>query len=106
AHVLNLVVDRGLESHDAPRIHANQFARSQSPLQQGAAGVDKGPPVAQQALHDEALASEQADAELALECNADADALRRREKRVLLRDEFPADVGEMNGNDLSGIGRA
>ena len=43
---------------------------------------------------------------LPLERNADADALGGREKRVLLRDEFPADVGQMNGNNLAGIRRA
>ena len=66
------------------------------PLLQRAAGVDERPAVALQALHDEALAAEQADAELALERDADADALGRGEKRVLLRDQLAADLGEMN----------
>ena len=46
------------------------------------------------------------DAELALERDADDDALRRREKRVLLRDQLAADLGQMHGDDLAGIRRA
>ena len=78
----------------------------QRPFVQRAAGVDERPAVALQALHDEALAAEQADAELALKRDADADALRRREKRVLLRDQLAADLGEVDGDDLAGIRRA
>ena len=73
---------------------------------QRAAGVDERPAVALKALHDEPLAAEQADAELPLERDADADAFRGGEKRVLLRDQLAADLGEMDGDDLPRIGRA
>src|SRR4029453_11316139 len=64
----------------------------------------KGPPVTLQALHDESFTAEKAHAQPALEGNADADALRRGEKRVLLSDQFSADLGQMHGNNLSRIG--
>ena len=82
------------------------FAGRQRPLLQRAAGVDERPAVALQALHDESLAAEQADAELALKRDADADALRRGEERVLLRDQLAAELGEMDGDDLPRIRRA
>ena len=75
-------------------------------LLERAAGVDERPAVALQPLHDEALAAEQPGAELALERDADRDALRRGEERVLLRDQLAADLGEMDRDDLAGIGRA
>ena len=46
------------------------------------------------------------DAELALKRDADADALRRREERVLLRDQLAAELGEVDRDDLSRVRRA
>jgi hypothetical protein len=82
------------------------FAAAERAFHQRAAGVDKRPAVALKALHDEALAAEQADAELPLEGDADADALGGGEKRVLLRDQLAADLGEMDRHDFPRIGRA
>ncbi len=76
---------------------------AERPLLKRAAGVDERPAVALQALHDEAFAAEQADAELALERDADRHALGGREKRVFLRDQLATDLGEMDRDDLAGI---
>ena len=63
-------------------------------------------PLALEALHDEAFAAEQTDAELALERDADAHALGGGEERVLLRHQLAADVRQVDRNDLPRIGRA
>ncbi len=76
------------------------------PLLQHPAGVHEGPAIALQALHDEALAAEQPDAEFALKRDADAHALRRGQERVFLGDELAADLGEVHGHDAAGIGCA
>ena len=55
--------------------HADHLARRQVALVKRAAGVDERPAVALEPLHDEALAAEQADAELALKGDADATPL-------------------------------
>ena len=73
---------------------------------QRAAGVHERPAVALQPLHDEAFAAEQSDAELALERDAEADALGRDEERVLLGNEFAAQLGQVHGHDLARIRRA
>src|SRR4026208_1538732 len=64
------------------------------------------PAVSLQALHNESLATEQTDSEAALECNADAHALSRRKKGILLRDQFPSDLRQMHGDDLPGRRRS
>jgi hypothetical protein len=51
--------------------------------------VHEAQAVALEALHDEALAAEQTDAELLLERDADRDAARGAEERVLLADSSP-----------------
>src|SRR5262245_15332417 len=53
AYVLNVVLDRRLERDDAARVDANQFARAKGPLLECAAGVNEGPAIALQPLHDE-----------------------------------------------------
>ena len=67
-----------------------------------AAGVDKRPAVPLQALHDEALAAEEAHPELALERDADRDPLCRRQKGILLRNQLAAEISEAHGDDLAG----
>src|SRR5688572_4461542 len=64
------------------------------------------PAISLQALHDESFASEQADTELSLESNADADALGGRKKRIFLSNQFSANLTEVDRDDLSRIGRA
>ena len=74
-------------------------------LVQHAAGVDEGEAVALQALHDEALAAEQAGADLLLEGDADRDALGGAEERVLLADQLAAELLEVHRQDAAGVGR-
>ena len=38
------------------------------------------------------------------EGDAEADPFGRAEERILLREQFAADFGEMHGNDFAGIG--
>ena len=70
-----------------------------------AAGVHEAEAVAFELLHDEPFAAEQADAELALEGDADRDALGRAEERVLLADQLPAELLQIHRQDLAGIRR-
>ena len=72
----------------------------------GAAGVHEAQAIAFELLHDEAFAAEQADADLALEGDADRDAARGAEERVLLADQVPAERLQVHRDDLAGIGRA
>ena len=68
-----------------------------------AAGVDEGQAVALQALHDEALAAEQAHADAALKRDADRHALGGAEKRVLLADQFPPERLQIHRQNLARI---
>ena len=58
--------------------------------------------VAFEALHDETLTAEEADADLLLEGNADGDSLGGAEKRVFLTNELSAHAMEIGGDDLPG----
>ena len=106
ADQLDVVLHRWLEADDAARVHAKRLARGERALQQGAAGVDKGPAVAGQPLHDETLAAEQTHPEPFLEGDADAHALGRAEKGILLHDQLAAEIGQAHRNDLAGVGCA
>ena len=75
-------------------------------LHEHPAGVDEGPAVALEPLHDEPLAAEEADAELLLEGDADAHALGGREEGVLLGDQLAAELGEVHRDDPPRVGRA
>src|SRR5690606_32661711 len=55
ADKLDVVIDTRLESHDAAGVHAQAFAGSQGAFVDRAASVEKGPAIALQPLHDEAL---------------------------------------------------
>jgi hypothetical protein len=66
--------------------------------------VHEGEPVALQPLHDEALASEQAHADLLLERDADRDALGRAQERVLLAHELAALLLQVHREDPAGVG--
>src|SRR5262245_56613197 len=84
AHELNVVGHRRLQSDQAAGIDPERLARSERLLLEHAAGVDEHPAVTGQALHDEALAAEQADAEALVECDAERHALGRAQERILL----------------------
>ena len=71
-----------------------------------AAGVHEAQAVAFELLHDEALAAEQADAELLLERDADRHAARGAEERILLADQMSAERAQIHRQDLAGIRRA
>ncbi len=66
--------------------------------------MDERQAVAGQLLQDEALAAEEAGAELLLECDADADALGGAEKRILLADHRVAVLLQIQRNDPPGVG--
>ena len=61
--------------------------------------------VALEALHDEALAAEEPDADLLLEGDADGDALGGAEERVLLADQLAPELAQVHRQDLAGVGR-
>ena len=103
---LDVVLHRRLEGHDAAGVHAQRFADAELLLDDGAARVNERPSVALQALHDEALAAEKTGADLLVERDADAHALRGAEEGILLRDQFTANLRQVNGNDLAWIRRA
>ena len=67
--------------------------------------MDHGDAVAGEALHDEALAAEEADADLLLEGDADLHALGGAEEGVLLADQFTAELVEVHRDDLARVGR-
>src|SRR5262249_220221 len=101
AHELDVVVHRGLERDQAPRVHAQRLAGSEVQLADRPARVREHEAVAVQALHDEALAAEEAHADLLLERDADRDAAGRAEERVLLADELAAELREVERDDLA-----
>ena len=70
-----------------------------------AAGVHEAEAVAFQLLHDEAFAAEQTDADSPLERDADRDAARRAQERVLLTDQRAAQLLQIHRQDLARIGR-
>jgi hypothetical protein len=59
-----------------------------------------------QPLHDEAFAAEEARADALVKSDANADALRRTEEGIFLRNEFAADFREVDRDDLARIRRA
>src|SRR6185436_6150067 len=71
----------------------------------GAAGMDEAQAVALEPLHDEPLAAEQADADLPLERDANRDAARRAQERVLLADQLATQLLQIHRQDLSRVRR-
>src|SRR5262245_38667169 len=74
-------------------------------LHERAARVHEHVPVAFELLHDEALAAEQARHDAFLKRDADRDALRSREERILLADQLAAELLEIERQDRAGIRR-
>ena len=70
----------------------SDLARVQHALHQRPARVEEDQAVPLQALHDEALAAEQARPDPLLEGDADGDALGTGQERVLLRDQLAAEL--------------
>ena len=68
--------------------------------------MDEGPSVALQALHDEALTTEEACPELALQGDSHAHALGGAEERVLLANEFATELSQVHRDDLARVGRS
>ena len=95
-----------MERHDATRVHPQHLARAEVALVNRPAGMEKRPAIALQTLHDEAFTAKQPDADLLVERDADAHALGRAQERVLLGDQFAADLGQVDRNDFPGIRRA
>jgi hypothetical protein len=67
--------------------------------------VDHRDAVAGEALHDEAFAAEECDADFFLEGDADLRAHGGAEEGVLLADEFTAELVEVHRDDLAGVRR-
>src|SRR5262245_45392053 len=106
ADELDVVVDAGLQRHQASRIDAHRLTGSEIEVVDRAAGVHEAEAVAFELLHDEALAAEQADAERVLERDADRHTAGRAQERVLLADEVSAKRLQIHRDDLAGIRRA
>ena len=106
ADELDVVVDARLQRHQAARCRRAASRRREIEVLDGAAGVHEAQAVAFELLHDEALAAEQADAELLLERDADRDAAGRAQERVLLADEMSAERARSIGMILPGYGAA
>ena len=65
--------------------------------------MDERPAVAIETLHDEAFTAKEPDADPLLKRDSDADAFRRREKGIFLRDQLAANIGKPDRNNLSRI---
>ena len=82
-----------LEGDQAAGVEAQRLAgRERRARTMRAAGVDEGEAVAVELLQDEALAAEEAGAELLLEGDADRDALGGAEEGVLLAEHRAAEL--------------
>ena len=103
AHGLDVEGHGVLVGHHATGNHAEDLAGSQNLFQERSAGMDEGPSVALEALHDEPLAAEEPDSELALEGDAHAHALGGEQEGILLADEFASELGQIHCYDLARI---
>ena len=99
-------IDVGRHGGDAACIDMQLFASGEFALDDRAADMDERLSVAVEALHDEALAAEQAGHDLSLEVDADRDALGGAQEGVFLRDQRAAQVSELERNDRARIGRS
>ena len=97
ADVLNVVVDRRLKRDDAAGVDANRLspAASVRSCSVPPAWTNAHPSPCRRCMM-KPFAAEQSDAELALKRDADAHAFGRGEKRVLLRDQLAAELGQVD----------
>lgn len=100
---LDVVVDVAFEGDDAASVDAEGFAGVEGAFHDGPAGVDDGEALAGEALHDEAFAAEETDAEFFLEGDADLDAAGGADEGVFLADDFAAVLVEEEGDHLAGV---
>src|SRR6185436_7370879 len=106
ANVLDVELNGGLKGNDAAGVYPQHLARAELLFENRSARVDERPAVSLQALHDEAFSAEKSDAQLAIESDADAHAFGRAKERILLGDQFPAQLRQMDRDDLARIRRA
>jgi hypothetical protein len=102
---LDVVVDRRLQGDEASGIDAELFSRLQIHLHERAAGVKEDQAVAGEALQNEALAAEEAGADLFREGDVHVRAACGTEKAVFLRDQFAAPLFQITDEDLARNGR-
>src|SRR6185436_4042190 len=106
ADVLDLEVDARRVGHHAAGIDHQRLPARELALDHRAAGVHEGQAVALELLHDEALAAEEADAQLLLERDAERHAARRAQERILLAQQRAAEPAELHRQDLARVRRA
>src|SRR5262249_30912667 len=104
--ILNVVIHGGLECHDTTRVHPDDFARFEVALVDGAAGMDESQAVALQPLENESFSAEKSRAESLREGNAQTHAFGRAQESILLRQQFAAELGQVDGYDLPRVRRA
>src|SRR6185295_13959054 len=105
ADVLDLERYVRRQRDEAAGVDEERLAGVQLAAEDRAAGVDEGEAVAVEALHDEALAAEEADRQALLEPDAERDAARGAEERVLLADQRAAELAQVHRQDLAGVRR-
>src|SRR5262249_4044623 len=103
ADILNVVFDCGLQCNKATSVDAKQFASFECPFDQHPPGGNKCPAVPLQAFHDEASTAEKARAEPLLKRDTNAYTFGGRQERILLRNQFPSNLGEPDRYDSSWI---
>src|SRR6185369_5329988 len=106
ADVLDLERHARRQRDDAAGVDEERLASRELAANDRAAGVHEREPVAVEPLHDEALAAEEADREALLEPDAERDAARGAEERVLLADQRAAELAQVHREDLAGIRRS
>jgi hypothetical protein len=101
---LDVVVHSRRHGNQATRIDTQRLAM-QFAFDDGAARVYEAEPVADKPLKNEAFATEEASAEFFGEGDAELRAERRAEKRLLLADDLPAQLRQVERDDLARVGR-
>lgn len=86
----------GIDAQGIPR----EFATDDGPT-----GMEEGEAVTLEVLEDKAFTSEEAGAQLAVEGNADLRPEGGAKKSVFLAEDTAAGSGEVDGNNLAGVGR-
>src|SRR5690606_31881859 len=94
-----------LERDEASGIEAQRLARCEIARHDRSAGVDEREALAFELLQDEALAAEQAGTDLLVPRDADGDALRGAQKRVLLTQQRAAVRAQIDRDDLARVRR-
>jgi hypothetical protein len=85
AHVLDVVIDAGLEGHDAAGIDADDFAGGEFALVDGAAGMNEGEAVALEPFQDKSFPAKKPRSQSFGKRDAQAHAFGGAEEGVFLR---------------------